>query len=86
MMVRTSVHSIAHLIFIVLIILLIVSCFTFYNYANIKVLLFSGWLCLGFGVVCFLLVISTSTRKGKFKKKETSVILYSRQQWNLRCR
>ncbi|RLI85047.1 MAG: hypothetical protein DRO98_07665 [Archaeoglobales archaeon] len=69
MMVRTSVHSIAHLIFIVLIILLIVSCFTFYNYANIKVLLFSGWLCLGFGVVLFFVSHIYLHKKGGVQKE-----------------
>ncbi|MFZ5933089.1 MAG: methyltransferase family protein [Patescibacteria group bacterium] len=60
---KSVIHIAGHIAYIVLYGLLIVFCILFYNWANLGILLYLGWITLAFGIV-FLLWSSQSRKKG----------------------
>ena len=60
---KSVIHVTGHIAYILLYGLLIVFCFLFYNWANLEILLYLGWVTFAFGIV-FLLWSSQSRKKG----------------------
>ena len=60
---KNIVHIAGHIVYIVLYGSMILSALFFYNWANLEILLYLGWVILAFGI-CFLLLASQSRKKG----------------------
>ncbi len=58
------IHAAGHIAYIVLYGSLILSSILFYNWDNLVILLYLGWIALVFGIV-FLLLASRSRKKGR---------------------
>jgi protein-S-isoprenylcysteine O-methyltransferase Ste14 len=61
---KSIIHVAGHITYILLYGLLIVICILFYNWANMEIVLYLGWITLAFGIV-FLLWSSQSRKKGR---------------------
>jgi len=67
------VHSIAHLVYVILYALLVMSCFLFYDSLKLVELSYFGWVILIFGVL--LLLISNLSRKGRSSKGNREILV-----------
>lgn len=60
---KSTIHIAGHIAYVALYGLLIVFCILFYNWANLGILLYLGWITFAFGII-FLLWSSQSRKKG----------------------
>jgi protein-S-isoprenylcysteine O-methyltransferase Ste14 len=67
---KSVVHVAGHIAYIVLYGLLIVFCILFYNWANLEILLYLGWITLACGII-FLLWSSQSRKKGRTSREKS---------------
>lgn len=64
---KNTIHIAGHIAYVALYGLLIIFCILFYNWANLEILLYPGWIILAFGIV-FLLLAGRSRKKGRISE------------------
>ena len=64
---KSICHLIAHIVYIGLYGVLIIFTIFLYNFANLMILLYAGWITLAFGII-FFIVVKQITKERAYRK------------------